>query len=148
MIYLDSSALVKRYVRERGGAALEKRLAGGFRLFTSAITYAEVHAALARKYSGTGKEQDQLRRVRKNFERDWLEIEEVEVTPETLSPVPAIVEAAPLRGMDAIHLAAAVWLDRKLGEKAEFVVSDGKLLKAARQFGFDVWDPAGKQAGN
>jgi hypothetical protein len=37
----------------------------------------------------------------------------------------------PLRGFDAIHLAAAIWLKREIGSQVEFWVSDEGLEAAA-----------------
>ena len=53
MLYLDSSALIKRYQNEQGTETLNIRLreeAKGFRSeFTSVLTYTEIHAAFARR---------------------------------------------------------------------------------------------------
>jgi predicted nucleic acid-binding protein len=51
--YLDSSALVKHYVWEPGTDSLNARVAAeeraGHSLFTSVLTFADVHHALASK---------------------------------------------------------------------------------------------------
>ena len=53
MLYLDSSALIKRYVKELGTDATKARIeteaATPGNPFTSVLTYAEIHATLARK---------------------------------------------------------------------------------------------------
>jgi len=141
IVYLDSSALVKRYVQERGRGALEDRLQGSDRLFSSAITYAEVHAALAAKHRGRGMNQQELLQVQNDFERDWLQFEEVAVNQETLRLVRDLVNRVPLRGMDAIHLAAALWLAAKPALKPQLVSTDERLLNAAQKFGLPVYNP-------
>ena len=108
MLYLDASALVKRYVEEKGREQLEGRLQSAQEIYTSTITYAEVHAALARKYREGELTKAEFNRAGNDFEKDWLELQEVSVNAETLSPVRVLVGVVRLRGMDAIHLAAAV----------------------------------------
>ena len=49
MIYLDTSALIKRFVTERGSRLVRRLVAQPPAVATSKIAYAEVHAALARK---------------------------------------------------------------------------------------------------
>jgi hypothetical protein len=47
-----------------------------------------------------------------------------------------------LRGFDAIHLSAALWLQEQLGESVEFWVSDERLMTAAGKERLPVIDPA------
>lgn len=144
MLYVDSSALAKRYVREPGQALLEKRLEQDDLVYSSAVCYAEVHAALARKLWEREWTRSEFLQARNRFEVDWLLVREVAVDAETLAPVSQLVEHVRLRGMDAIHLAAAVWLQRKTGRAAEFVTADVRLLAAAQQLGFPVWNPTAR----
>lgn len=146
MLYLDASAWVKRYVRERGREGLEHQMRTAGRLWSSAITYAEVHAALARKHRDKEMDQVEFMRAGNDFERDWLLAEEVAVDQETLSPVREILKKVSLRGMDVIHLAALLWLQRKLAQRPVFISSDPRLLRATQSFGFETLDPA--QAGS
>jgi predicted nucleic acid-binding protein len=141
VLYLDSSALAKRYAREPGQALLEARLEEDELVYSSAVSYAEVHAALARKLWEKEWTRAEFEQARNRFEVDWLLVREVAVNAETLAPVGQLVERVRLRGMDAIHLAAAVWLERKTGKAAEFVTADLRLLSAAQQFGLPVWNP-------
>jgi len=141
ILYVDSSALVKRYVQEKGRRSLEQRLGSSDRLFSSAITFAEVHATLAAKRRGGGMDEQELLRVQNDFERDWLQFEEIAVRQETLSVVRDLVIRVPLRGMDAIHLAAALWLARRPALKPELISTDDRLLSAAEKFGLPVFNP-------
>lgn len=144
MLYLDSSAFVKRYLREEGSELLQERLKSNRALCASAIGYAEIHAALARKAWRKEVSRLEFLQLRNRFELDWLDVQEIAVDQETLSPVASLVENLDLRGMDAIHLAAAIWMWRKTGEKPELVTSDGDLLSAARNLGLTAWDPTSK----
>lgn len=141
MLYLDSSALLKRYVLEPGRAALEERLRDSPLLFTSFITYAEVHAALAAKFRNTHRLRGAWRQLREHFETNWTQMKVVAVTEETLMSVPALVARWPLRGTDAVHLSAALWVGQQLGRLPDFVVSDRRLSHVARAIGFSVFNP-------
>jgi predicted nucleic acid-binding protein len=54
MIYADSSVIVKRYYEEPGTARVREGWGREDRVFTSKVSYAEVHAALARKHRERG----------------------------------------------------------------------------------------------
>ena len=49
MNYLDTSALIKRFVGERGSDRVDALMAAGEPVATGKIAYAEVHNGLARK---------------------------------------------------------------------------------------------------
>ena len=132
---------MKRYVQEAGRAWLEQRIGGHVDCYSSAISYAEVHATFARKQREGHLSQIEFLRIRNGFERDWLEVREVAIDQEVLSPIPELVRHTDLRGMDAIHLAAIIWLHRKFDQELQVFTSDRRLLIAARQYGFSATDP-------
>jgi predicted nucleic acid-binding protein len=49
MNYLDTSALIKRFVAERGSGLVDALVSAGQPIATAKIAYAEVHSGLARK---------------------------------------------------------------------------------------------------
>ena len=54
MLYLDASALVKRYSNEKGSRAVVERFESGEKIFTSVLSFGEVHASFARKFPVEG----------------------------------------------------------------------------------------------
>lgn len=155
MLYLDSSALIKRYQNERGTEALNTRLqeeAKGLRsVFTSVLTYAEIHAALARRARENLLSPEEAAVVQDEFDADWvLSIGPIELGTNVLGLVRDIVRGFALRGADAIHLASALWLRDmgRLGLKVDqytgplvFVSSDKQLVRAASKHKMEVFDP-------
>ncbi len=151
MLYLDSSALFKRYQNEPGTQALNARLreeSKGIRsVFTSVLTYAEIHAVFARR----AREKLLSAEEAIKFDADWvLSISPIELTTGVLAFVRNLVKGFPLRGADAIHLASALWLRdmARLGMKADqyagplvFVSSDKQLAKAAAKSHLEVFNP-------
>ena len=155
MLYLDSSALFKRYQNEQGTAALNARLrkeAKGLRsVFTSVLTYAEIHAAFARRAREKLLSPKEAAAVQDEFDADWaLSMSPIELGTGVLVFVRDLVKEFPLRGADAIHLASALWLRdmAKLGMKVDqytgplvFVSSDQQLAKAAAKSHLEVFNP-------
>ncbi len=159
MLYLDSSALIKRYQNELGTEALNARLRGeakGLRsVFTSVLTYAEIHATFARRAREKLLSAEEAAAVQDEFHADWvLSIGPIELGTGVLAFVPGLVRGFPLRGADAIHLASALWLRdmARLGMRVDqytgplvFVCSDKRLAKAAAKSHLEVFNP---EAGN
>lgn len=147
MLYLDASALVKRYLVEPGSDAVNARFVDGERVFTSMLSYAEVHAALARKLRQRDLTVPQFNRVREVFVGEFvLFLNALALDVRTLSAVPTLVERYPIRGPDAVHLSAALWLRDMVwfapefagGEKhVEFGTADEQLGRFAQDAGRD-----------
>jgi len=159
VLYLDTSALIKRYQNEQGTGALNARLrkeAKGLRsVFTSVLTYAEIHAVFARRAREKLLSAGEAAVVQDEFDADWaLSISPIELGTGVLAFVRDLVGGFPLRGADAIHLASALWLRdmASLGMKVDqytgplvFVSSDQQLAKAAAKSHLEVFNP---EAGN
>lgn len=141
MTYADSSVIVKRYYDEPGSDWVRERWTQSERVFTSRVAYAEVHAALARKHRDGGLSMTLFRRSASAFEAEWSAYDHVLVDPATLAGVRRLVRRYPLRGYDAIHLAAALWLRGEIGDPLEFWVSDERLERAARVERLTVVNP-------
>jgi hypothetical protein len=79
------------------------------------------------------------------FAADWSETLRVPLTAQTMARVPDLCRRHPLRGADAVHLSAALFL-RDEGLDGEFVCGDERLLAAARAEGLRAVDPAAEEA--
>jgi predicted nucleic acid-binding protein len=141
LIYADSSVIVKRYYAERGSDLLTSRWTTIDRIFTSRVTYAEIHAALARKARDGDLSRVSFRTASSAFEQEWPAYDHILVDEATLRDVRSLVRRHPLRGFDAIHLSAALWLRAQLGRPLEFWASDQRLEAAAKGERFTVVNP-------
>ena len=155
MLYLDSSALIKHYQTERGTDALNVRLEEEEQnlrsVFTSVLTYAEVHAALSRRTRDARLSSEEATEVQDKFDVDWvLSLSPIDLDSSVLGFVRNVVNEFPLRGADAIHLASALWLRdmARLGLKKDqyagplvLASSDKQLTKAALKRHIEVFDP-------
>lgn len=138
ILYLDTSALVKLYVREPGSATVRRLANRAQALATSVVAYAETHAAFARlNHRGNttaARHQERLRQ----FNVDWGALLRVEVTPEILRSAGDLANIHYLRGFDSIHLASALWLRARSSHPIEFAAFDQRLRAAASAAGLSV----------
>ncbi len=153
MLYLDSSALVKRYVQEEGSKAVTSRFERGETIYTSVLSFAEVHAAIGRKYRERELSINEKEKLVDEFQTDWFfSLSILELTTHTMIALPALCEKYFLKAGDAIHLSAAIWLKDSTrvhakgfegsGDIVEFGASDRQLCEAALKSGFRVFNPA------
>lgn len=142
MLYLDSSALVKLYVAESGSERVRQLVQHAPVCATSAIAYAEIRAAMARRFREGALSSTQLIRIKSALLADWPTLFVVPVIEPITMSAGDVSELHALRGMDAIHLASALWLDRQQPEPVTFSAWDMRLVQAAAIAGFQVEGPA------
>lgn len=131
MNYLDTSALIKRFVAEQGSTLVQSIVIRGGPVATAKIAYAEVYAGLARKRREGRLSPRRYGRVCRQFELDWSAYVRVDLRDEILGLARDLIQRHPLRGFDAIHLASALSLKSALGEEITFAAADERLLRAA-----------------
>lgn len=131
MIYLDTSALIKRFVNEKGSALAESLVQGKGSVATAKIAYAEIFAGLTRKLREGNVSKTQYALACRQFERDWHAYLRVGLGDDILLLARDLIQRHPLRGYDAVHLASALRLKIALGEEITFAAADERLLKAA-----------------
>lgn len=155
MLYLDSSALSKRYLRESGWQELAARVQEAIRkksrVVTSVLTYAEIHMVLARKLRDGSMLPAEHYRATAYFESDWRTyLSVIEISQPLLSVIPDLVKRYPVRASDAIQLGSAIWAaDSSLGAGSQrlgrsallFATSDRQLAAAAKAEHLEVFNP-------
>lgn len=133
--YLDTSALIKRYVDEEGSDALWAWLEGQ-RPATCRIAFAEAHAGIARREREASLAHDVWTIARERLRADWPLYRIVELTQPLVESAADFADTFGLRGYDAGQLAAAHAVGRTLaGERSVFVSFDRLLNRAARLLG-------------
>lgn len=147
--YLDSSALVKRYVQEDGTfwiRTVTSRRAG-HTLHTVRVTGPELVSAITRKARAGEVSARSAARANNSFRQDWRDQYYIsEVSPEVADRAMALVEKHGLRGYDAVQLATALEVQTgrrgRRGAPLTFVSADASLLQAAVAEGLAVEDPS------
>lgn len=136
--FVDTSALVKLYVRESGSAAMWD-LARQVPMAVSELAWAESFATFARRGREGFADPEVLASVGARFEQDWEGF--LVVDPAAARQlVTVLVARHPLRGADAVHLASALLLARE-GLRIRFACADLRLLGAAVAEGLDAVHP-------
>lgn len=128
--YVDSSALLKRYVDEADSADADALLRADNALLTARHTIVEVRRNLARLLSGRD-----LASARAAFADDLRSISIVELDEATCDSAALIAESTGVRTLDALHLAAA---QRVSAPGVGFLTFDLRLAQAARAIGLTV----------
>lgn len=132
MIYFDSSALVKRYIEEKGSDKVNALLEEKSVAATSRLTYAEILAAITRRHKAGDIETPAFEKIKKAFKADWKSFTVVEMRTEVFEFVDTVIDRHALKGADSVHLSTALWLKQTMNEDVVFVASDLELLKAAK----------------
>lgn len=131
MIYLDTSALIKRFVNEKGSPLVQSLVTEKGPAATAKVAYAEIFAGFARKLREGHLSKTLHALACRQFDRDWQSYLRVELQDDILFLARDLVQRHPLRGFDAVHLASALSLKNALGEEITFAAADGRLLRAA-----------------
>ena len=139
IVYIDASALVKRYVAEHGSSEVIELTAEADIVATSVISRAEVAAALARGARLGALDHDGARRAQRRFLREWPNLARVPVTELLVSRAETLAWDHGLRGYDAVQLASALTWQESIGEDVMLATFDRQLWEAAPRAGLQVW---------
>lgn len=138
ILYLDTSALIKRYVNETGSPDVREWLRSADDKATVLITRAEMSAALNRLLRMKFLSQNDHASALTEFRADWMYYHRLPVTEPLVARAEALACEHNLRGYDAIHLAAALTWQDLLGLPVTVVTYDKELTEAARALGMEV----------
>jgi len=133
--FLDSSALVKRYIQERGSELIRSLVSRRRDIATSRLSYVEISAALFRRARAGDLSEESVKRHVGRLARDLEEVQIVEIRPPVLELAVELVQRHPLRAYDAVQLASALRLVRGAGLPVAFVCADSALSRAAGREG-------------
>ncbi len=135
---MDTSALVKLYVREPGTDETRARLDGASLVATSRVAYPEARAAFARRQREGGIGRRALARAVSALDRDLDRFVVVELSAKVARRAGELAERRALRGFDAIHLASALEVEQLTGSTPSFSCFDDHLREAASAEGLPV----------
>jgi predicted nucleic acid-binding protein len=133
--YLDSSALVKRYIVEPGSEEVEQLVSAAEVVGTAWISLVEVVAALARAARTGVLTSEEAESAIDSFKSDWLHLARLQITEFLVSESANLARKYGLRGYDAVQLAAATLWQRNLELPVYMVTFDRQLWLAAASEG-------------
>jgi hypothetical protein len=132
-VFFDSSAFVKRYVREEGTDVVLSWCDQATELCLSGIALPEIVSAFCRLLREDRVSPVQYRHLKTMLMADISDAAICDLTPEVIRQSIISLEKNVLRGMDAIHLGSALALNVDL-----FVSADARQCDAATQAGLRV----------
>jgi predicted nucleic acid-binding protein len=139
ILYLDASALVKRYVAELGSAEVSAAISRAQVTGTSLLSRAEVEAALARAVRVHALTQEEALASLQVFRNEWPDLMRVQVTEMVVARAGAFAWDHGLRGYDAVHLAAASGWQDALGERVTLATLNKDLWTVAESVGLEAY---------
>jgi len=132
-VYFDTSAFVKRYVREEGTDTVLKWCDHATEIILSGIALPEIISAFCRLHREAKITEAQYRQLKSALLVDIEDAVICDLAPAVLAPAISSLETNVLRGMDAIHIGSAVALKADV-----FISSDKRQLDAATRMGLRV----------
>jgi predicted nucleic acid-binding protein len=129
-LYVDSSALLKRYMDEPDSERSEALLLADPTWVTGRHTLVEVRRSLPRLLEG-----EVLAAAREQFAADWRRMNVIELDELTCEIAADVAEATGARSLDALHLGA---LSRAGKGALSLLTFDVRLAQAGRALGVTV----------
>jgi predicted nucleic acid-binding protein len=131
-MYLDASALVKRYIQEKESERVNAWIVAAEMSVTGLITRVELAAAIARAGRMKLISPEGALAALRQFRSEWGSFHRLPITENTVIRGDALAYEHNLRGYDAIHLACALIWQETLGMPVTLASFDGQLIEAAR----------------
>jgi uncharacterized protein len=137
-LYFDSSALLKRYLNEKGDAKVRGLFDKSERIFVSAVTHVECASAFQRLLQTKFIDKSEYERLTTEIAIDFPFFETVPFDEDVKQIALRVIEKHPLKPLDTIQLASLIYIAE---EVESFVVCDNKLKKCSKEEGFKIIDP-------
>ena len=138
ILYLDSSALVKRYIAELGSEQVNAWIDRADAIVTGLITRVEVAAAIARVHRMGIISQDDADRALRLFRLEWVSLQRLPINENTVVRADYLACEHNLRGYYAVQLACALIWQEALGLPVTLASFDRGLIQAAREIQMEI----------
>ncbi len=144
--FADTSALAKRYLNEKGSVYIRRLFrSGNLSIYQSFLTPLEIASAFYRRHRSGEISTEDLSFLLKSYATHCDENYLLLPCPDSmLQMAGALIARYPLRALDAIQLASALWIRDQLSTDAPrliFLSSDDRLNEAARREHLDEVNP-------
>ena len=139
ILYLDTSALVKRYVTEYGSNETIELARRAETVATSLISRTELAAAIAKAVRAGLLTAVSGRQAQDIFLSHWPFFMRIPVTEALVSRADTLAWDYALRGYDAVQLASALTWQESVGRPVTLATFDRELWEAGLQAGIEVW---------
>ena len=131
--YLDSSSFAKRFIDETGSDKVEAICAKATDLGLSVLCVPEIVSALNRRRRERTLTKRQYDLAKRSLIEDVRDADIINLTTSVVGSSITVLEASPVRSLDALHIACALEWEADL-----FVSSDKRQLDAAKRAGLKI----------
>lgn len=132
-VYFDASAYAKRYIEERGTPEVLAWCEQATELALAVIAIPELISAFNRMQREARLTASQYHQIKQDLMADVADALICDTTPQVIQHAINVLEIHPLRGMDAIHIGAALACSAGV-----FVSADSRQCDAAKKAGLRV----------
>ncbi len=141
ILYVDSSALMRRYLNRPGREEMGSRLSESELVATATLPQVEVAASLTRLAKGgvitLRDAAHAIHRLEQDRDAMWL----IPINSVVVGRAYHLGQQYGLKGYDAVHLAAATTVRAVVGQSVELATFDAQLWAAGAVEGLEVWPP-------
>ncbi len=137
-LFFDSSALLKRYLDEKGSDGIKTLFDITDRIIVSVITHIECASSFQRLIQSKFIDKKEYLRLNTELNLDFPFFEIVNLDEDVKHIALKIVEKYPMKSLDTIQLASLLHASKEI---ESFVVCDQKLKKYAAKEGIHIIDP-------
>jgi len=135
ILYLDSSAIVKKYLAENGSAEIHEAVGKAEAVGTATISRTEVVAALRKAVRMQVLEKSEGEAAVRSFNGNWLDLIRTRVTERLVKHASELAWSHDLRGYGSVQLASAAAWQQAIGRHVTLATFDLRLWQAARAVG-------------
>lgn len=137
--FLESSAFVKRYIREHGSTFIDKLFSGNNQLFYLSITFCEVLKVFYRFYKYTQHNEQRITETEFNglkalFESDLLHAKRVALTNEILNKSREILDIGYIKSSIDILQIACFLITKEVYPDLILITADDDLADLTMKF--------------
>lgn len=137
ILYLDASALIKRYILEKFSEDVNSWINAADMVVTSLLTRVEIAAAISRAGRMELISTPETLAALHQFRSEWESFYRLQITESTIVRGDTLAAEYNLRGYDATHLASALMWQETLGIPVTLASFDNQLIEAAREIQMD-----------
>lgn len=139
IIYIDTSALVKRFVEETGTNEVNQLISSADIVGSSLLTQVEVLSAIGKASRMRWINKASAEIAMQDFLIQWEYFTRLYITPPLIARSARLAWELGLRGYDATHLASALNWQETLETNVILATYDKELWTAALKSGLKIW---------
>jgi predicted nucleic acid-binding protein len=139
ILYLDTSALVKRFIVEKGSADVNALISVADLVGSSIISQVEMASALGKALRMEWIDSTSAQSAYQDYLGQWQYFTRLMVSPGLIDRAAQLSWDFGLRGYDATHLASGLFWQESLDMEIVLATYDRELWIAANKSGIKIW---------